>query len=200
SAEDGPCSSGPQVGCYSPTQNLDRAYVVGAVGCACAGEPAVCVADSTGRRVALICDPNLRRWVSAEDGPCSSGPQVGCYSPTQNLDRAYVVGAVGCACAGEPAVCVADSTGRRVALICDPNLRRWVSAEDGPCSSGPQVGCYSPTQNLDRAYVVGAVGCACAGEPDVCVADSDGRQVALTCDSNLRRWVSVQDGACQPRP
>jgi hypothetical protein len=56
--------------CFSPTQNLERAYDRAAVGCDC--EPfsmSVCRKDQTGRRVALICEGN-DHWVAAEDGPC----------------------------------------------------------------------------------------------------------------------------------
>jgi hypothetical protein len=57
--------------CYTPTQNLDRAYDTGAVGCDCQpGSSPVCRSDSTGRRVALICQ-DTGRWASAEDGPCA---------------------------------------------------------------------------------------------------------------------------------
>ena len=55
--------------CYSPTQNVDRAYHQGAVGCACApGTAGACVPDSSGRLVALICEAG--RWQAVEDGPC----------------------------------------------------------------------------------------------------------------------------------
>ena len=57
------------------------------------------------------------------------------------------------------------------------------------------TGCFSPTQNLDTAYAPGAVGCPCVpSEPDVCVADSTGRLVALTCA--FGSWQAVEDGAC----
>jgi hypothetical protein len=54
--------------CFSPVRNLDRAYDDGAVGCSCTDEPSVCVPDSTGREVALICSSG--RWTAVEDGPC----------------------------------------------------------------------------------------------------------------------------------
>lgn len=54
--------------------------------------------------------------------------------------------------------------------------------------------CYSPEQNLDKAYEEGAVGCPCtANEADVCV---DG--VALVCDDD--HWLAVEDGPCLPDP
>jgi hypothetical protein len=55
--------------------------------------------------------------------------------------------------------------------------------------------CFSPTQSLDTAYDPGASGCPClATEPDVCVADSTGRLVALSCA--FGSWQAVEDGAC----
>jgi hypothetical protein len=52
------------------------------------------------------------------------------------------------------------------------------------------VDCYSPGQNLQKAYEPGAVGCKClAGAPDLCVSS-----VALTCSEG--RWQAVEDGAC----
>jgi hypothetical protein len=113
--------------CYSPTQNVDTAYDASAVGCACANEAAVCVGDSSGRQVALFCVGG--RWQSGFDGPCMAEGR--CYSPTRNLDNAYGQGEQGCACASDPAVCVADSTGRQVALFCVGG--HWQAGFDGPC-------------------------------------------------------------------
>ncbi len=62
--------------------------------------------------------------------------------------------------------------------------------------------CYSPTQNLTRAYEDGAVGCACTeGEDEgVCVSEAPGsnRKVALVCSQG--RWQAVEDGPCAPKP
>ena len=57
--------------CYGPRQNLSRAYQAGAQGCPCTPgkDQAVCLADETGRKVALICTDG--HWQSAEDGPCA---------------------------------------------------------------------------------------------------------------------------------
>jgi hypothetical protein len=56
--------------CFSPTQNLDHAYDSGAVGCPCTPglDKDMCIADSTGRRVALLCEAG--KWHAVEDGPC----------------------------------------------------------------------------------------------------------------------------------
>ena len=57
--------------CYSPTQNLERAYEPAAVGCDCPQESApLCRSDATGRKVALLCGDDAR-WVAVEDGPCA---------------------------------------------------------------------------------------------------------------------------------
>jgi len=58
--------------CFSPTQNLDHAYEEGARGCPCTpgSDAGVCLADSTLRLVALVCDEVTRTWEAVEDGPC----------------------------------------------------------------------------------------------------------------------------------
>lgn len=57
--------------------------------------------------------------------------------------------------------------------------------------------CYSPTQNLDRAYEEGSHGCGCAaGSAPVCVRDSSKKMVGLVCEGG--RWVAVEDGPCMP--
>ncbi|MBI2393837.1 MAG: hypothetical protein HYV09_29970 [Deltaproteobacteria bacterium] len=71
----------------------------------------------------------------AWSGGCSSeSSDASCYSPSSNLDRAYAAGSRGCACSGG-AVCVSDSTGRTVALVCESGA--WQAVEDGPCMPGP---------------------------------------------------------------
>ncbi len=131
--------------CYSPNQNLDIAYDVGARGCVCyeANDNPVCLQDGSGRNVALICENNI--WQAVEGGPCIPLPPNGndnivnevCFSPVQNLDIAYDAGATGCACDEENdiEVCLPDSTGRLVALICINNI--WHAVEDGPCMPSP---------------------------------------------------------------
>lgn len=62
----------------------------------------------------------------------TGGNTEDCYSPTQNLDIAYDDGAVGCTCTdGAEAQCLPDSTGRKVALVCENG--RWQAVNDGPC-------------------------------------------------------------------
>lgn len=53
------------------------------------------------------------------------------------------------------------------------------------------VGCFSPTQNLNTAYLSDAKGCVCksGSDADVCV-----QGVALICSSNV--WTAVEDGPC----
>jgi hypothetical protein len=67
------------------------------------------------------------------------------------------------------------------------------------CANDPE-GCFAPGKNLDRAYEAGAVGCSCDSGDDgaVCVKDSEGRSVALMCESD--RWIAVEDGPCTPFP
>lgn len=66
------------------------------------------------------------------------------------------------------------------------------------CGSEGSSQCFSPSGNLETAYTAGSVGCSCetGKDKDVCVADKNGRGVALICQSN--RWIAVQDGPCAP--
>jgi hypothetical protein len=64
------------------------------------------------------------------------------------------------------------------------------------CSA--ETACYSPTQNLDSAYDEGSVGCECDdGSAGQCIADSEGRNVALVCNGG--QWTAVEDGPCEPQ-
>ncbi len=62
--------------------------------------------------------------------------------------------------------------------------------------------CYSPTQNLDQAYIENSIGCECAdGTPGVCKSQSEtglDRNVALVCSEG--KWAAVQDGPCGLQP
>jgi hypothetical protein len=75
-------------------------------------------------------------------------------------------------------------------------------ASDGHCAvrMREQLGgkasddCYSPAQNLERAYEATAVGCDCRmGTAPLCR-----RGVALHCIGD--RWQSEEDGSCAPHP
>lgn len=71
------------------------------------------------------------------------------------------------------------------------------AASGGSAAGGatPAGDCYSPSQNLDRAYAPGATGCACTSgrDVDVCVGG-----VALLCEHDA--WQAVYDGPCAPEP
>jgi hypothetical protein len=95
-------------------------------------QPSSCPARATAERPISFC---------AQDGHCAvrrrervAGVESAtCYSPTQNLDRAYDAAAVGCDCVlGEAGVCRKDSTGRFVGLLC-VDSGRWQAVHDGPC-------------------------------------------------------------------
>ncbi len=69
-------------------------------------------------------------------------------------------------------------------------------AETGGAAGGGAVGqsgteCFSPTQNLDRAYDGDIPGCSCADGYSVCISS-----VALICESE--EWQAVEDGPCMP--
>jgi hypothetical protein len=86
------------------------------------------------KRALLVVGMALALGCSSSDSGDSTRQNLNddCYSPTQNLDRAYESGAVGCACEpGADGECRPDSTGRLVALVCESG--RWQAVEDGPC-------------------------------------------------------------------
>jgi hypothetical protein len=74
-------------------------------------------------------------WLGLVAAGCDDPPPAdpSCFSPSQNLDSAYQPGSAGCACRSgvDQGVCVPDSTGRRVALVCSNGT--WTAVEDGPC-------------------------------------------------------------------
>jgi hypothetical protein len=80
----------------------------------------------------------------ADDGHCAlrdrpavdAVPSASCFSPAQNLEKAYANGAVGCDCFDVSAsVCVKDVADHAVALICHED-GHWGAVEDGPCFPG----------------------------------------------------------------
>ncbi|HMI92121.1 MAG TPA: hypothetical protein VK509_12185 [Polyangiales bacterium] len=117
-------------------------------------------------------------------------------------------------CGGDPSGWLAVSSGTTdpYPLTCDPippcvpcsepDMPEPFCAADGHCAvreiarvnGVPSTTCYSPTQNLERAYEAGAMGCDCAASgTSQCIRDSTGSDVALTCDM---RWQAIQDGPC----
>jgi hypothetical protein len=80
-----------------------------------------------------------------EQGACRTVMRnsLNCYSPTQNLERAYASDAVGCRCSialSDASICVDN-----VALFCEPALNGWSNAWssglDGPCEPRAGVTC-----------------------------------------------------------
>ena len=70
-----------------------------------------------------------------DSGSDASDAPSACFSPNQNLDTAYAPGASGCPCSEtELDACVADSSGRLVALTCA--FGSWQAVEDGACGQG----------------------------------------------------------------
>jgi hypothetical protein len=104
-------------------------------------------------------------------------------------------------CDSSPACdpCVLRKPGTFFAACVDEACRAVDCAEVGVESGGTcdawSGSCFSPTQNLEQAYDMGAVGCPCSAlDEDVCVSDSNNRDVALICDEGV--WQAVQDGPC----
>lgn len=80
------------------------------------------------------CDPALMVAACRDERCVALDAFNNCYSPTQNLDLAYVTDARGCEqCRVGQAICVDG-----VALVCegldsDPPTTQWYAVEDGPC-------------------------------------------------------------------
>jgi hypothetical protein len=53
--------------------------------------------------------------------------------------------------------------------------------------------CYSPFENVNRAYDHTLPGCSCNTSSSICI-----QGVALICQSN--QWQAVEDGPCMPTP
>jgi hypothetical protein len=127
------------------------------VGCcgSCGGDPSGWLALHVGEpdELAPVCDPippcdaciteTKPEAFCAADKHCAvratpsvhDVPSDTCFSPTRNLETAYSDG-VGCDCFERGAVtCVADKTGKNVALICSEQ-GSWQAVEDGPCDPG----------------------------------------------------------------
>jgi hypothetical protein len=190
--------------CLSPTQNLARAFTARERGCVCDPEQdeSVCAEG-----IALVCNAE-RRWQATGGAPCVLGAE--CFSPVHNA--AAFESAPGCPCdeAFDAGVCLG-----RAAFTCLDG--RWAAVVDGACTPGISCGsercrvsescdlqapggpacvavdpdaCFSPTQNVYKAYT--GQGCVCdptTSEP-VCV---DG--AVLECGAE-RRWKGVVGGQC----
>jgi hypothetical protein len=145
------------------------------------------------------CSCNSGYVVNTNTGKCNTPPGVACYSPKQNIDKAYVDRAFGCACnnSKDTPFCGIDSSGLVIYLSCEAT-GAWQSGSTSSCTTQPSPYCYSPSQNVDVAYDAGAVGCVCNSAPSQCVTDSTGRKVGLVCTNNA--WQAVNDGPCAISP
>ena len=75
-------------------------------------------------------DPDI---VNPHSGKCNTYEQTVCYSPTQNIDLAYVARAFGCHCNSTTPFCGIDSSGLRVYLVCTSG--NWQSGDTSNCTS-----------------------------------------------------------------
>ncbi len=64
-------------------------------------------------------------------------------------------------------------------------------AQQGGAAGQGGTECFSPTENLDRAYDGEIPGCTCVNGDSVCISS-----VALICSSV--QWQAVEDGPCMP--
>jgi hypothetical protein len=152
-------------------------------------------------------DPYITNYVT---GKCNTYEQTVCYSPTQNIDQAYVDRAFGCICdsATTPPFCGLDSSGLRVYLECAND--NWESGDTSNCSGSDPKVCFSPTKNVSNALATNAIGCSCdtATSSTHCVqtpAEADAGTTALdagattqtlmfTCSNG--KWKAVAGGSC----
>lgn len=85
---------------------------------------------------------------------------------------------------------------------CTCNSPYVINPATGKCNTYDQTVCYSPTQNIDKAYVDRAFGCKCNPATDTvpwCGIDSQGLRVRLVCDvgdSGTAMWQSGDTTAC----
>ena len=100
-------------------------------------------------------------YFSTSSGKCTTYEQTVCYSPTQNINLAYVQRAFGCHCdtLRSPPYCGIDSDGLRVYLACTNGA--WQSGDTRNCNGSDPLSCYSPTQNTGDALSANAIGCTC---------------------------------------
>jgi len=126
------------------------------------------------------CSCNTGYVVNPSTGKCNTPNQTVCYSPTQNIDKAYVDRAFGCDCNSTTSTpyCGIDSNGLLVYMACKNG--QWRSGNTGFCTD-PET-CFSPTQNAAHALEPGAIGCTCDSTTyqAVCIAiEPDGGVVAV---------------------
>jgi len=79
------------------------------------------------------CTCNAGFEVNSNTGKCNTPGQLVCYSPTQNIDKAYVSRAFGCHCNSTTPFCGIDSSGLRVYLVCTGG--NWQSGDTSNCKS-----------------------------------------------------------------
>ncbi len=142
--------------------------------------------------------------VNQNTGKCNTYGQSVCYSPTQNIDKAYVDRAFGCTCSSvtDPPFCGIDSGGLRVYLECTSN-NTWQSGNTNNCNGSDPYVCFSPTQNLTNALTTNGIGCSCntATSSTHCVqnsTDTDAgivtQNLSLACTNG--RWKAVAVSSC----
>ena len=103
------------------------------------GADQTCTGDVTVSTLMGHCEAD--GWCTCNDpyipnphaGTCNTYDQTVCYSPTQNIDNAYVNRAFGCHCNSTTPFCGIDSSGLRVYLVCTGGI--WQSGDTSNCKS-----------------------------------------------------------------
>lgn len=180
--------------CFSPTENVDRAYDGDLQGCECdPSQGDVCVGPA-----GLVCGED-GRWQAVEDGPCEpiDTPCLGELADPRECIALFNLcveqGDIFCGVNSLTALCP-------IGVIVDSETDCASDAECTKLDNGlwcassvrlPEDECFSPTQNLDRRDELPS--CPCNEEQgDVCLDDDS----ALLCGE--REWIEVLYDVCLP--
>jgi hypothetical protein len=119
----------------------------------------------------------------ATGGTATGGGGTGgaaCFSPYENLSRAYDQTLPGCSCTTSSSICI-----QSVALICESN--RWQAVEDGPCMPTDELNCQGQLTSP----------AACLAHFQTCIDVGNGRFCGLGRTSNLcSNGILVSAGGC----
>jgi hypothetical protein len=129
------------------------------------------------------CACNSGSVLNPETGRCRYVNRSSCYSPEQNLDTAYELGALGCPCNPDTefGTCRTSEQGNEVALVCSNG--NWEAVEDGRCA---QNGCF-----VTRQVVLPAGNADQGGGRELRVARSGSTFAVTDQDASSGSWVSM---------
>ena len=169
-----PMNTGGMVSTYYGIRLTGGAYANGGYGAAAGNDAtggAGNIYGTAGSTAQGSCTPG-------QDQTCNDDPTVSSLMGQCNSDPNYC----------DPACCVC-------------NTGYVVNPRTGKCNTYEQTVCYSPDQNIDKAYVDRAIGCNCdpvanPGNYFFCGIDSSGLRVILYCSNTNNKWVSTTSTSC----